>query len=269
MTVAISNPDFDLKKIAESGQCFRLNRTTQTDYLLVARSHVLRMKRTQDGVRLDCSREAFETIWKPYFDFDTDYAAIRASIDPGDAFLVEAGAFGAGIRILRQDPWETLVSFIISQRKNIPAIKKSVETLCRRYGEPICDGVFAFPTAERLAGLDLECLLDCSLGYRGKYVQAAARMAASGAVDLDAMRNMEDDALLEMLKTVPGVGEKVANCVMLFGYHRLARFPVDVWIERAFTREYPDGFPFERYKAVGGVLQQYIFYYARNGARAR
>lgn len=266
--VTILNPDFDIKKIADSGQCFRLNRVTETDYLLVANNHTLRMRQTFGGVLLDCTQEAFETIWKTYFDLDTDYAAIRDYIDPNDAFLTNAGVFGMGIRILRQDPWEMLVSFIISQRKNIPAIKKSVEMLCERYGEPVCDGVFAFPTAERLARLDLECLLNCSLGYRGKYIQAAAKMAASGTIDLDAIRKMDDDALLETLKRVPGVGEKVANCVMLFGYHRLARFPVDVWIDRVFTREYPDGFPFARYQAIGGVLQQYIFYYARNSAYA-
>jgi N-glycosylase/DNA lyase len=223
------------------------------------------MTQTHDGVQMDCTHEAHETVWKEYFDWDTDYAAIRAAIDPSDAFLVDAARFGAGIRILRQDAWEMLVSFIISQRKNIPAIRKSVEMLCQRYGESICDSVFAFPTAQRLAALDLACLLDCSLGYRGKYIQAAAMMVASGAIDLEAMRNLDDDRLLQTLKSVPGVGEKVANCVMLFGYHRLARFPVDVWIERVFAREYPEGFPFERYEGIGGVLQQYIFYYARSG----
>ncbi len=263
-----NNPDFDIKKIADSGQCFRLNRVTETNYLLVANNHVLRITQTSNGVLLDCAQEAFETVWKTYFDLDTDYAAIRDAIDPNDAFLANAGAFGAGIRILRQDPWEMLVSFIISQRKNIPAIKKSVMMLCERYGAPICDGVFAFPTAERLAGLDLECLLDCSLGYRGKYIQAAAKMVASGTVDLDGMYEQDDENLLETLKRVPGVGEKVANCVMLFGYHRLARFPVDVWIERVFSREYPGGFPFQKYEAFGGVLQQYIFYYARNSVYA-
>lgn len=266
--ITINNPDFDIQKIAESGQCFRLNRTTTGDYLLVALGRVLRMEKMTDGVALDCTREAFETIWKAYFDLDTDYAAIRDSIDPDDAFLVSAGAFGAGIRILRQDPWETLISFIISQRKNIPAIKKSVEMLCKRYGEPIGNGAFAFPAAERIAGLDLGCLLDCSLGYRGKYIQAAAKMAASGAIDLSAACELDDEKLLETLKRVPGVGEKVANCVMLFGHHRLSRFPVDVWIDRVFTNQYPDGFPFERYTAVGGVLQQYIFYYARSGMYA-
>lgn len=264
--VMIPDADFDIRKIAESGQCFRLDRALDQDYLLVAGNRVLRITQTPDGVRLDCPRETFETTWREYFDLDTDYAAIRDSIDPGDAFLARAGAFGAGIRILRQDPWETLVSFIISQRKNIPAIKRSVATLCKRYGEPIGEGVFAFPTAERLAELDLGCLLDCSLGYRGKYIQSAAGMVASGVIDLRAMQNMNDGDLLETLKRVPGVGEKVANCVMLFGYHRLARFPVDVWIERVFAREYPEGFPFERYAAAGGVLQQYLFYYARNGA---
>ena len=190
-------------------------------------------------------------------------------MDPNDAFLRRACEYGRGIRILRQEGWETLVSFIISQQKNIPAIKTCVETLCMRYGEPIEGGAFAFPTAERLASLEEAHFLACSLGYRAKYVLAAARMAISGALDLSAIGGLDDGALHDALLRVPGVGEKVANCVMLFGYHRLSRFPRDVWINRVEAREYGGAFPEGRYPDTAGVLQQYVFYYARETAREK
>jgi len=203
---------------------------------------------------------------------DCDYAAIRAEADPEDAFLQTACAYGQGIRMLRQDPWEMLVSFIISQRKNIPAIKYCIEVLCARYGEPLGQmdetQLFAFPTAARLAELDEAHFLACSLGYRAKYILAAARMVASGALDLDAIAALPNEALFSALLAVPGVGEKVANCVMLFGYHRLACFPRDVWINRVEEREYGGAFPLERYPDSAGALQQYVFYYARSGEYA-
>ena len=269
--IQITNPDFDIRKIAESGQCFRLNPNSKGGYTLVANGRVLRLTETDSGCMLDCTLAEFDALWRDYFDMDTDYAAIRAQVDPGDAFLQRACDYGAGIRMLRQDPCEMLVSFIISQRKNIPAIKFCVEALCSRYGEPIESGAeqfFSFPTAERLAALDEAHFLACSLGYRAKYVLSAARMIASGTLDLSAIASLDDDALFSALLTVSGVGEKVANCVMLFGYHRLDRFPRDVWINRIEAREYGGAFPTERYPDTAGALQQYIFYYARSAEYA-
>ena len=164
-----------------------------------------------------------------------------------------------------------LVSFIISQRKNIPAIQFCVEAICSRYGEPMDGGagtVYSFPSAQRLSELDEAHFLACSLGYRAKYVLSAARMVASGALDLGAIASLDDEALFSALLAVSGVGEKVSNCVMLFGYHRLSRFPRDVWINRIEAREYGGAFPLERYPETAGALQQYIFYYARSAAYA-
>jgi len=265
--ITIESPDFNIRKIAESGQCFRLNENADGGYTLVAKGRVLRLRDTADGCQIDCTQREFDAVWRDYFDMDTEYAAIRAGVDPGDAFLVRACDYGAGIRMLRQEPWEMLVSFIISQRKNIPAIKFCVEALCSRYGEPIesnGERFFAFPSAERLAQLDEAHFLACSLGYRAKYVLSAARMIASGALDLSAITALDDAKLFDALLTVSGVGEKVANCVMLFGYHRLDRFPRDVWINRIEAREYGGAFPTERYPDTAGILQQYIFYYARS-----
>ena len=265
--IEIQNPDFDVKKIAESGQCFRMNPNVEDGYTLVALGRVLRLRETQQGCALDCSQADFDALWRDYFDLERDYADIRASADPNDAFLGRACDYGRGIRMLRQDPWEMLITFILSQRKNIPAIRYCVEALCSRYGEPIeraGERFFAFPSAERLAALDERCLKDCSLGYRAKYVSAAARLVAGGALDLTQIANLTDDELMQALLTVPGVGEKVANCVLLFGYHRLGRFPRDVWINRIVENEYEGMFPLERYPGITGALQQYMFFYARS-----
>ena len=267
----IQNPDFNIRKIAESGQCFRLKPVPSGGYVLVARGRVLHLTDTPEGAALDCSQAEVDAVWRDYFDLATGYAAIRAQVDPGDAFLKRACDYGTGIRMLRQDPWEMLVSFIISQRKNIPAIQYCIEALCSRYGAPIesaGERFFAFPSAQTLAALDESHFLACSLGYRAKYVLAAARMVAAGTLNLDAIASCSDEALYTALLAVPGVGEKVANCVMLFGYHRLARFPRDVWINRIEEREYAGAFPTERYPDSAGALQQYIFYYARSTAYA-
>ena len=266
--ITINNPDFNIQKIAESGQCFRLRRGVQEEYTLIAHSRVLRIRQADEGCALDCDQAEYESLWRDYFDMDTDYAAIRAEADPEDIFLQRACAYGQGIRMLRQDPWEMLVSFIISQRKNIPAIQYCIEALCSRYGAVLEENgeerLYSFPSAQRLAELSEPEFLACSLGYRAKYLLAAARMVASGALDLEAIAALPDEALFSALLAVPGVGEKVANCVMLFGYHRLSRFPRDVWIIRVEEREYGGAFPLERYPDLAGALQQYVFYYARS-----
>lgn len=267
--IKIDNPDFDIRKIAESGQCFRLNPNQDGSYTLVAFGRVLRLKQTDGGCLFECTQAEFDEIWRTYFDLGTDYAAIRAEVDPEDVFLQQASEYGKGIRMLRQDPWEMLVSFIISQRKNIPAIKYCIEAICSRYGEAIQgakETVFSFPSPETLASLDVENFLACSLGYRAKYVLAAARMIASGELDLLFVAQLDDEALFSALLAVPGVGEKVANCVLLFGYHRLSRFPRDVWINRIEADEYAGSFPLSRYPISAGALQQYMFYYARSAA---
>ncbi len=269
--ITITNPDFDIRKIAQSGQCFRLNPNKDGGYTLVALGRALRLAEDGESCMLDCTEAQFESLWRDYFDLETDYACIRAGADPNDAFLQRAMEYGRGIRMLRQDPWEMLVSFIISQRKNIPAIKYCIEAICSRYGEPIDSAgetFFSFPSPQTLAALEESHFLACSLGYRAKYVLSAARQIAAGALDLSKIAEMDDETLFSALLTVSGVGKKVANCVMLFGYHRLARFPRDVWINRIEAREYAGAFPEDRYPETAGALQQYVFYYARSAAYA-
>jgi N-glycosylase/DNA lyase len=258
--------EFDLGKIEESGQCFRLRRTEDNVWENVAGNRFLRVERLGEGrFGFSCTEEEFDGYWKNYFDLGRDYRAVQRLVPDDDAFLRSAVSFGDGIRILRQEPFEMLITFIISQRKNIPAIRRAVETLCDRYGEPI-DTPWgerrAFPTAERLASC--ADLSGCSLGYREKYVLSAARDAACGKTDVCAMSALGDEELKAKLKEVYGVGEKVANCVMLFGYGRLGAFPRDVWINRVLSEVYGDAFDEKRYAGVGGIIQQYMFFFARS-----
>ena len=161
-----------------------------------------------------------------------------------------------------------LVSFIISQNKNIPAIRRSIELLTEACGEPKYDQrgelFYAFPTPEALAELGEDELRGCSLGYRCRYVHAAADAVLNGVIDLDSLKEADEEHTIRSLCGLFGVGVKVANCVSLFGLHHIDAFPVDVWVKRILANEYPDGYPYERYRPYNGVYQQYMFAYYRN-----
>ena len=261
----------DIKKIADSGQTFRMSPVPD---LSLKSGHDIYRCIAGDKVCLagggkvyyrspeeDCPEN--DAFWKRYFDLDTDYESFIGSVDPEDSYLTAAAEFGRGIRILRQDPWEMLITFIISQRRSIPSIKTCVEALCRRWGKPVGDGLHAFPTPEELSAASLSELSECSLGYRAEYVYLAAQGVCSGAVDLASMGNMTDAELFDSLTALRGVGPKVANCVSLFGFYRIGAFPIDVWIDRVLKEYYPDGFPMNRYEGFAGVMQQYMFFAAR------
>ncbi len=260
-------PNFCPAQIADSGQCFRFEKTAENAYRLVAQNQVLHLFETENGdCTFDCSRREFDTLWTPYFDLDTDYGAFIAKVPHTDLFLTNAVKAGSGIRILRQDPWEMLITFIISQRKNIPAIKSAVALLSQKFGAPIENlqpPVFSFPTPVALAAQSVEILRGCALGYRADYIYKAACMVASGEINLASAALLDDEALFQLLLRIPGVGIKVANCVMLFGFHRIGAFPRDVWINRIIDTEYDGNFAPEFYDGCAGVIQQYMFYYAR------
>jgi N-glycosylase/DNA lyase len=164
-----------------------------------------------------------------------------------------------------------LVTFIISQNRNIPAIRRSVEMLAMACGDLKRDrqgrSYYAFPAPEAVAALSQEQLKGCKLGYRCKYVSAAAAAVIDGEIDLTALKEADEAATLKALTDIYGVGKKVASCVSLFGLHHVDAFPVDVWVKRILAREYPDGYPYERYSPYNGIYQQYMFYYDLHGPR--
>lgn len=222
---------------------------------------------------VSCDSKEWQEVWRDYFDLGRDYAGLRrrAAEKQKDCFIARAMECGCGLRVLHQDPWEMLVTFIISQRKNIPAISRAVELLARRYGHPILAGgesapgtIQSFPTPEELARASEADLRDCGLGYRAAYVRDAVEKVLSGELDLKAIGAYEDEKLFQELTKVHGVGRKVADCVCLFGYSRSSRAPVDVWIDRAIQEECEGRNPFPDYGEDAGIIQQYIFYYQKH-----
>ena len=242
------------------------------DWIPHADKSLLIEKTGEEQYCLSCTPEEYESIWRDYFDLNQDYRMIRSKIDAEeDAFLFQAAEHEKGIRILRQQPWEALVSFIISQNRNIPAIQKSIELLCAmagtRKGDSTGDAFYdfyTFPTPEAVMELSDEALKECKLGYRGKYVRAAAESVLTGKLDLEQILLLESTESLQKLTGLFGVGEKVASCVLLYGLHQLDAFPIDVWVRRILENEYPKGYPFERYSPYNGVYQQYMFAYYRS-----
>lgn len=257
-------PCFDPALIARSGQCFRMR--VQDGGAVTALAGADRVRVTPLGgerFRLSCSPEDFDRRWRRYFDLDTDYAAIERDAAARDETLARAACACRGLRILRQDPWEALICFLISQRKSIPAIQTCVEALCRRFGTGIGRGrgrYNAFPQPEALLAAGERGLRACGVGYRAPYLLDAARRVLDGRTDLVAMAALPDGGLLEQLLQIHGVGVKVASCVMLFGYHRLSAAPVDVWIRRVIEEDYGGRSPFPGYGERAGIFQQYLFY---------
>lgn len=258
--------DFDLSRIARSGQCFRVKEWEGGRFRFITGRNVLYIQELSAGCfEVSCPEETWQQVWVPYFDLARSYGPIQEIIPESDTYMRLAATEGRGIRILRQDPWEMLVTFLISQRKSIPAIQQAVELLAERFGEPVttpCETLHTFPTAEQLAGAAAEDLAACKLGYRVPYIQDAVGKVLSGQIDLAALAGLPDAELCQTLKTIRGVGDKVANCICLFSYGRMGAAPIDTWIHKIIAREYGGHNPFPAYGEYAGILQQFAFYYA-------
>ena len=254
--------DFELKDTLMCGQCFRFRENTDGTFSGVAYGKVITLRKTDDTLILYTNEEDFLNIWQSYFDLSLDYGKIKESLSLVHPTLKEAAKFAPGIRILKQEPFEALISFIISQNNNIKRISGIVERLCELCGEEIGEGLYAFPTPEALGKLTAEDLAPIRAGFRARYIVDAVSKVNSGEVDLKALEALSfDEAKAELMK-ITGVGSKVADCVLLYGLHKLEGFPMDVWMKRAMAVLFPDltGSDFGEY---AGIAQQYIFHYAR------
>lgn len=265
--------DFNPVHTFDCGQCFRWNiADTEDEYIGVAGGKVCRVKCSE----VFCPDED-NAFWENYFCADIDYQNIKSLLGENDPKLRKCIDFGGGIRLLRQDTWETIISFIISANNNIPRIKKIIETMCREFGDKIeiqdkninNSDYYTFPTAEKLCSLDISDLACLRAGYRDKYIMDAASKVASGEVDLSALPDMPTlDAKKELMK-IKGVGGKVADCILLFSLSRWELFPKDVWIKRILSEVYGvaekeiDGFITSKYGDYAGFAQQYMYYYYR------
>lgn len=256
---------FDIEQICNSGQCFRMEKKDENTYSIIALDKYLEIRQEGKECTFFCQEEDFENFWKNYFDLEEDYGAYIAQADPEDIYLVNAAQFGCGIRILQQDLWEMTASFLISQQNNIQRIRRCIRNICERYGEERVnfqgEQYYTFPAPKVLAGLHEDDLRECNLGYRSKYVVRTARSIVNGEVDFKRLHRMEyEEARTELLKLY-GVGKKVADCICLFGLHKLEAFPVDTHILQAAKKHYGGRFPKEKYLGFEGVMQQYVFYW--------
>ena len=255
--------NFDPFVSCECGQCFRFNRISETEYVIFACNRLLTIrKQGEDWLFLDITEEEFKESFFKYFDLERDYGEIIKSYS-GDESITRAATEGNGIRIFRQDAFETIISFIISANNNIPRIKKIIEALCALLGERVGNG-YAFPTPESIVNAGIEGLAPIKAGFRTKYIVDAAQKVASGEISLEYIRNCGYTDALNELKKIKGVGDKVANCVLLFGFGYYNAFPVDVWVKRVINKYYGEGFDPVSLGEYAGVAQQYLFYYERS-----
>ena len=203
----------------------------------------------------------FNEIWRSYFDIDRDYEKICEKLS-SDKYLATATKEYPGIRILRQDSWEALCSFIISQNNNIPRIKGIIDRLCTNLGDDLGNGDYSFPSPEKILQAGAEGLAPLRAGFRTKYILDAAEKVARGEIDFDKINNSTTEMGAEELKKIKGVGDKVAACTLLYGFGKVDAFPIDVWVKRILAEMYPNGLP-ECTKGVEGIAQQYLFHWRR------
>ncbi len=269
--------DFDLKQTLECGQCFRYQKLDENSYIIVARERVLKIEQDNNFFTFYTSEEEFHSIWEDYFDLKNDYKAIKNLLAEKDEYLKKAVEEKHGVRIIKQEPWETLISFILSQTKQIPHIMALVEALSKAYGEYLGSymgkNYYSFPGFEKLQRVSEEEYRDLKTGFRAAYLFDAVKRANENLLDLEELRTKETGYIREELKKIKGVGDKIADCVLLFAYSRTEVFPTDVWIKRLMAHFYAidesntsliSKFAEEYLGELGGYAQQYLFYYGRD-----
>ena len=285
--VRIENvPLFDVSKVFDCGQCFRFDpvrgTSHQAEYAGCAFGKYISVAQDGDTVTVyNTTVEEYEKMWKPFLSLDTDYGKINDDLRSlsNKHVLFDAIDAASGIRILRQDGWETLCSFILSQNNNIPRIKGLVASLCKHCGSPVDltgmeehiaeahkdrDGNFySFPTPEKLLELGVSGLYDLKTGFRAKYLYDAAEKILSGEVSLPFIDRADTAGAMEHLMQIKGIGPKVASCVLLFGFGKPDAFPVDVWIKKVLSKYFDSDFSPAALGEFAGVAQQYLFYYER------
>lgn len=254
---------FNLEDTFNCGQCFRWKKNDDNSFEGVALDKYLKItKKTDKIILMNTSKEDFENVWKDYFDLSLNYNYVRSELEKTNDKMKKICNYSPGIRILKQDPWEALCSFIISQNNNIPRIKGIINRLCENFGYQISNGVYSFPKANELSTLNDSDLDILKCGFRSKYILDAAKKVSSGEINLNNIKKMKIDLARKELQKIKGVGPKVAECTLLYGMYRLEAFPMDVWMKRAMEKIFSD-MKAEDFGQYAGIAQQYIFNYIR------
>ena len=273
---------FNLTHIFECGQCFRWNKNKDMSYTGIVGKNVINVSKINNDVYVKSfGEDDLETLFNTYFDMNTDYEKIKNKLRKIDRFMEESIKYGDGIRLLNQDLWETIISFIISANNNIPRIKGIIERICKRYGNKIVWNdieYYSFPTPEQLGKANIQDLRILGLGFRDVRVYETTKMVINGEIDFDKLHKEKDTQIVrdELLK-LPGVGPKVGDCILLFStLKRLDVFPIDVWVRRVMNELYIHNedenkvnkklvlkIANEKFGNLCGIAQQYLFYWKR------
>ena len=268
--------DFYPEHIFDCGQAFRW-KSSKDGYTGVVGDKVVRVEFSEEDQRLlldPCTLEEYHSFWKHYFDFNRDYGQVKKFLS-SDPIMKDAIDYGWGMRVLNQDPWEILISFILSANNNITRIKGIIEKLSVNLGQRILwegNEYYTFPTPESLAFAEDALLKECGCGYRGKYIKKTAEMVVRGLISPYELKELYYEEAHKELTSCSGVGDKVADCILLYSMEKAEAFPVDVWVKRVMEYFYI-GHPIpakqikevakERFGPYAGLAQQYLFYYAR------
>jgi len=269
--------DFDPQHVFDCGQCFRWLKEEDDSYTGVVQGKVVNVKKENDLIIFDnTNKEDFDNIWFDYFDLGRDYSEIKNELKVMDEYLEKATEFGKGIRILQQDGWEMLISFIISANNRIPMIQRAINNLSQKYGKFIGEyrgkKYYAFPTPEELSQASVEDIRACQTGFRDKYIKSVVDYVKENNENVLFYRSLNTDECIKELMKFNGVGPKVADCIALFGMQKYDTFPVDVWVKRVMEEFYVEDnlslpkirqFALEKFGDSAGFAQQYLFYYAR------
>ena len=271
--------NFNIRQIVECGQCFRWEKVEENDYIGIAYGKVIEVLQDGDSVTiLNTNEEDFKTIWKGYFDLDKDYEKVKQELSK-DEILSKSVEYGYGIRILNQEPFEILISFIISARNSIPSISKTIKRISEKWGEPIQykgNTYYTFPSAKKLDGVTVDEIRETGASFRSKYIvdtiEKINQSEENKEFDLEYIKSLNADECHIALQKFKGVGAKVADCIMLFSMNKTSAFPVDVWVKRAMIYFYnaEEGslnkiriFARDKFGELSGFAQQYLFFYAR------
>lgn len=269
--------DFNAKHIFECGQCFRWKMKRENYYIGTAFGKVIGVEQIGDNeiIIKNSSKEDFENIWREYFDLNINYGKLKETLSENDEIMKEAVSFGKGIRILNQEPFETLISFVISANNRIPMIMRAVEGLSEKYGDFIeefeGEKFYSFPSAKKLASADVSELRVSGVGFRDKYVKFVAESVSKKEIILSDLLDLNIQCQRENLIKLKGVGPKIADCVILFSLKNKKAFPIDTWINKIMTKLYGAEennreimkIVDEKFGENAGIAQQYLFYYAR------
>lgn len=276
--------DFSLRQIYESGQAFRFKEVEKDLFLIIYQQHWAIISQQDDRIVLQhTTLQECEEVWNPYFDLKQDYHALKQSFLGLDDYLDQAIAFGEGLRILNQDVFEMIITFIISANNHIPRIKNSILKICEFAGTPIGeydrDTIYAFPTAQQIQNLKQEQWDIIKLGYREKYIKKTVDMIVNHEINIEKLASLDTLSAQKELMKLSGVGAKVADCILLFSMAKYDAFPMDTWMKKVMQRYYPNesmdnikrvrGLGVELFGPFAGIVQQYLFYYEREQNKRR